>query len=600
MKKKLLKRDVSSKPISRSKKFNVEDVHGNKHILKATIVTVKKQQASNALDENTLLPSAFTENVVKPPLSQYELSILQEYSSDLGTDIETLAVGIDGFGGRCIKREMTEAQEKKNKEKISEEKQWLDSLFMIPNIKESFTKLRKNTRHDLEQVGNAYWELLKDTVSGNRYTSINKLDVDITYLTKADKKFTKATVKYIDENLKQRTKQFMVKFRRVVQISGTKRVYFKEFNDPRIIDKRNGEVIAESIEEFRKLPKEKREKKGRKYWANEVYHFRIDTPRRTPYGMPRYTGNIINIRGSRGAEETNILTQQNNHVPSMAITVSGGMLTEGSIERIQEFVDTQIKGDSNYSKFLIIEGEGSHDALSGVSNVKFEVQPLSEAQHSDQLWQAYEQNNTAKLRKSWRMPALMTGETENLSREIAQESERMAEKYVFNPEREEFDVCINRIIMQQGFRFWTYKSNSPNVTNDQDLVRILSSGEKTGGVTPRIARMLLEDILNRDLPPIKEDDPDFDPDTPFSLSLAKLMHGAGTANQEGTLSSQGQTPKEPPGESNNKLDPVQKLFDDVDPDKIIKDLSGDPDNAISKLITIRDALEDFRNQEDES
>ena len=63
----------------------------------------------------------------------------------------------------------------------------------------------------------------------------------------------------------------------------------------------------------------------------------------------------------------------------MAIMVSGGMLTEGSIERIREFVDTQIKGDSNYSKFLIIEGEGSHDALSGTSNVKVEVEIFDQA-----------------------------------------------------------------------------------------------------------------------------------------------------------------------------------------------------------------------------
>ena len=56
--------------------------------------------------------------------------------------------------------------------------------------------------------------------------------------------------------------------------------------------------------------------------------------------------------------------------------------------------------------------------------------------------------------------------------------------------------------------------------------------------------MLLEDILNRELPPIKENDDDFDPDLPFSLSLAKLARGMGEANAEGTFSPQGQIPKE--------------------------------------------------------
>jgi len=106
--------------------------------------------------------------------------------------------------------------------------------------------------------------------------------------------------------------------------------------------------------------------------------------------MPSFTGNLIAIKGSRSGEESNILTLQNNNVPSMAVMVSGGLLTDGSIDRLQEFVDTSIKGDLNYSKFLILEGESNHDALSGASSMKIEIKPLTNEQHTDALWDTYD------------------------------------------------------------------------------------------------------------------------------------------------------------------------------------------------------------------
>jgi len=69
-----------------------------------------------------------------------------------------------------------------------------------------------------------------------------------------------------------------------------------------------------------------------------------------------------------------------------------------------------------------------------------------------------------------------------------------------------------------------YKSNSPNTTDNQQLVKILAGAEKTGGMTPRVARMILEDILSVDLPGFEAD---FPADVPFSLTVAKAMKNEG-------------------------------------------------------------------------
>ena len=576
-----------------SKRIDVEDRHGNKHVLKATVISVskhdiKKQESAEITDER-LSSLGISERIINPPLSQRDLAVLSEFSSELPQVIETMAMGIEGFGGRLKKRKMSDIVEDKNKVQIMEEKAFLTALFKFPNPTDSFVQLRKNTRSDREQNGNAYWELIRGN-DGVRYTCINKLDVSSMLILKADRRFSRMKLKYVDEQLNLRSKLFSKKFRGFVQIIGSKKVYFKEFGDSRVIDRRSGDVSAKSVMEWENQDKEERLPKNK--WANEVYHFKIPTRRRTPYGLPRYTGNIIAIKGSRSADETNIITQENNHVPSMAILISGGQLTDGSIERIQEFVDIQIKDDSNYSKFLILEAESFHDNLSGVGSTKVEIKSLVENQHKDQLWQKYDENNAAKLRRNFRLPPVMVGKTEDLNRATAQESERLAEKWVFNPEREEMDNDINKILLSQGFRFWEYKSNSPNVTNDEDLVEILKGGEKSGGMTPNISRSILIDIKPdlEELPPVPPKDPEtgWDPDMPFSWNLALLMKGMANANQNGTLEPQGQIPK-PPKDNGRPRNEATKI---IDPDEVIKDFLERPERALEVFTTLRDRLED--------
>lgn len=575
-----VKRKKSNKT---TKSIKVEDVNGNKHILKATVIGIDqtglKKNISQEIIDETLDELGIGDKMVSPPLSQTQLAEIQEISSELGQTIDAMAVGIEGFGARLIRKPMTVEFAKQKKQEINEERRWLQAnLLDFPNPDGALVKLRKDSREDLEATGNSYWELVPSSGKKGRYSCYNKMDVGTIRIRKPDKNFVKMPVKYIDENFAIREKTFLKRFRRFVQIVGTKKRFFKEFRDPRIIDARDGSVAGPDL--------------ALKFRANEIFHFKLYTSRRTPYGLPRYTGNLIAVKGSRSADETNILTQQNNHVPSMAITVSGGALTDGSIERIQEFVDQQIKGDSNYSKFLILEGESSHDSLSGQGSFKIEIKPLTEAQHSDALWQQYDQNNADKVRRSFRLPPILTGSSKDYDRATAQVSERLAEKYVFNPEREEMDTHINALIMQQSLKYWTFKSNSPNVTNDEDIVKVITGGERSGGLTPRISRMLLEDILNRELPPIAEADKStgWDPDVPFSFTLASLMQSAGMANQNGTMAPQGQTPK-PPGQPGRP--PVGQ-------NKNINFDGFDPYVVLEGLVKLRDTLEETFEEDDAS
>jgi len=63
---------------------------------------------------------------------------------------------------------------------------------------------------------------------------------------------------------------------------------------------------------------------------------------------------MLAIYGVRAAEEINYITFKNNNIPSMVLMISNGSLTQGSIDRITQFVETSIQGSDNRSKFRVL------------------------------------------------------------------------------------------------------------------------------------------------------------------------------------------------------------------------------------------------------
>ncbi len=308
------------------------------------------------------------------------------------------------------------------------------------------------------------------------------------------------------------------RFRRFVQRVGNKVVYFKEYGDPRNISSIDGKVIPNSM---------LLEAKSKGIIANPIYHFKIKS-NRSPYGIPRYIGNLFSIYGSRAADEINFVTFQNNNIPSMLVMVSNGQLTDESIGRLQEFVDTKIKGSNNRSSFLIVEAEPAEEAPINPGTMKLDIKDLSNIQTDDQLFQNYDKNNADKIRRCFRLPTIFVGRSEDINRSTAQTARKLADEQIFTPEREDFDRFMNRMLITEfDMKYHTFKSNSANVTNDEDLVKILSSAEKTGGMTPNTSREILSDILNRELPRYSSEDVDFNPDIPLSLTLVELAKVVG-------------------------------------------------------------------------
>ena len=496
----------------------------------------KGAPTSKAVPEDRLFASIA--KVLPPPYDPLLLSTIVEQSSELGQCIDALAANIGGFGYRLVCRVKLDDKELDPVKKEEALRQGTDvrNFLRAAANGEDVTTLRARTRKDLEGTGNAYWELVPN-LKGDKVVGYDLLPSVQMRLTLQDREFTPTTVKFVsvrdDGEIVVTDKIFYRRFRRFVQgmavsllsngsgsSSGYAYRYFKEVGDDRTIDNETGDVVppakvADWDGQGGAMPESRK--------ASAVLHQRIYSAR-SPYGIPRWIGNVIGILGVRRAEETNFVTLSNNAIPSMVITVSNGQLTEGTIQRIEQFVDTQIKGKSNYSTFLLLEGEGSLEGQGeDGGQVKIGITPLTANQHTDALFVNYMKDGRDSIRRCFRLPEIFVGVAASLNRATAEAARKLADEQIFAPERMGEDYQINALLAAQGFYLWEFKSQTPNVTDNATLIAMLAAADKTGALTPRIARRIIEDVFpdaagNSPFAPDK-----FDPDLPFSITLAKII-----------------------------------------------------------------------------
>ena len=501
--------------------------------------------------------------VVEPPLDPLVLTMMEENNSELRQCVDAMVTNIEGFGGRLVLPiSYTKEEIEKNKKAIEEEKKRLRSFLLNFDPDDDITSLKMKSRREMELTGSHYWELIPAKADQSKIVAMKLLESHTIRITKSDTEMTPFEKIEIDPETGDEYKQtFYKRFRRFVQIRNNKKIFFKEWGDPRIVSRIDGKAYkTEALATAAGL-------KAAEY-AHILYQNRIWTAR-TPYGLPRYVGNLFSIFGSRAAEEINYNTFLNNNVPAMAILVSGNaMLTEGTIKRIEEFTQTVLKRSANYSKFLLLEAEPAGEGFQNSGTAKIEIEKLKSEQTDDQLFQKYDANNQDKIRRAFRLPPIYVGKSADYNRGTAETSQKLAEEQIFSAERKAMDRFLNKLLIWMGFKYWRWQSFGPNLTNNEDLVKMLANIEKTGAMTPNFGRIVMGDILGKEMPPYEKEQAGFDPDVPFSLTIverSKKLAGdapvGGNANTGKIAPNQGQIKTEKAEEFN--ADQLTAMFEGI-------------------------------------
>ena len=424
-----------------------------------TSVQVTTQEAYNAGDWIT------------PRNDMRGLANLVENSTILPQCIRAYKNNIAGFGIGV--RYIDDAEETPEMEA---EFQRVEEIIELLNIEQDTKEVFEDVIEARETYGIAYLEVIRNLAGEVVQIEFVKETPSIEKTRPLDPYITTA---YYHHGQETERKKRYCKYRQVI---GGKTVYFKEFGDPRIMDMRDGKYLEEG------------ESLELEYQANELMEFAIGTE---PYGTVRWIGQVLGVDGSRRAETLNNNYFINGRHTPLMIMVKGGTLTDESFEKLQQYMN-DIKGAAGQHAFIILETESTDGRTDFDQQDKpeIEVKDLANILQKDELFQDYLDNNRRKVQSSFQLPDLYVGYTTDFNRATAQTAQEVTEEQVFQPERKSLAWAINnRLLNGYQLRYVECYFLEPDISNPDDLQKLLTVANSAGGLTPNMAKRIVYEAL---------------------------------------------------------------------------------------------------------
>jgi capsid portal protein len=478
----------------------------NEYALRSVLIGGETSRA-DARDESQQL-DPFSQlykqgDVISPPYPPLEMSMLPEHSDILGAIIDALAVNIDGQGHRMVAYPDVD----EDSPDVQEEKARTEAFFDSCSS-EGFTQLRMDKRRDQEPIGYAFFEVLRETFTSARARrqrkAQNRVELGLPAMRVEDDGDERHPWRFVhvpaytvrlcalkDEDgepveaieyrrLEGRWEKETVRrtFRKFVQIlseNPSKKRYFREFGDPRGMDADTGKYYDSEDA----VPQGKTR-------ATELAYFRHKSGR-TPYGISPFAGVMLNIAGTRKTQELNYSRLRNNMIPPLFLLISGGGLTKGSVQRMEEKLK-EMKGLDRFSAIMLLEalapkpkGKDLLEPSGPAGAVKIEVKEVAQSVPGDALFMKYTEANHKIIRARRRVPPILIGLAEDYSYATAFVSLKMFDEQVCDPERGSFDAWVNgQVLPRLGIHDWRFQSNGITTGQMAEVAKLIEAGAKVG------------------------------------------------------------------------------------------------------------------------
>ena len=453
---------------------------------------IKKSEKTEQLDDSASISAS---DWIPKPVDMVGLDNMVRHSTILPQCIRAYKNNIAGFGLKiCYVEDIEETEE--SKAEWDQLKRIIDLFSLEMDTKEVFEKIVE----DREKYGIAYVECIRN-MSGELVQVDfieNTPSIEMTYPLEP---YVDIEYSYHGEIISRKKK-----FRKFRQTVGGKTVYFKEFGDPRIMDKRDGTYLGDG----KTLEIDNQ--------ANEILDFNVGNGY---YGTVRWIGQILTVDGNHKSERLNNNYFRNGRHTPLMIVVRGGTLSDESFTKLQEYIDG-IKGESGQHAFMVLEAETTETttAFTDVKQPDIEIKDMASILQKDELFQEYQQNGRKKVQSAFLLPDLYVGYTTDFNRATAHAAMEITEKQVFQPERTSLAWIINhKLLNEYGFKYVECKFDTPDITNPEDIMKILSVTERAGGLTMNDARALTRSTLGQE----SEDYPKkFDMDDIGTVPLAVI------------------------------------------------------------------------------
>lgn len=432
-------------------------------------------EKSDKSEQLSRVNSASASEWISHPVDMRGLKELVDDSTILPQCIRAYKNNIAGFG---LSVHYTSDYKEETAEMKAEWTQ-LEEVINLLNMDIMTKEVFENVIRDRETYGIAYCEVIRD-FSGDVVQLefiVDTPSIDMTYPLEP---YMDIDYFYMGKTMTRKKK-----FRKFRQSIAGKTVYFKEFGDPRIMDKRNGTYLEEG-EELVEYDNQ----------ANEIIEFRIGS---MPYGEVRWIGQVLTVDGNRRAEVlNNNYFREGRHTPLM-IVVKGGTLSDESFDKLKSYM-AEIKGENGQHAFVVLETESNENAtaMDGEKQADIEIKDLASILQKDELFQEYQENGRKKTQSAFLLPDLYVGYTTDFNRATAQTAMEVTEKQVFQPERTSLAWMVNnRLLNGYQFQYVEVKFNDPDITNPDDIQKILNITERAGGLTPNLAKEVTYSTLGK-------------------------------------------------------------------------------------------------------
>lgn len=471
---------------------SIVDHSGVRSVVKATIAS----GGSNIIDGFEELYRA-DHDLLRPIFDPATLCTFSYNSDAISQCVRTLAVNID-FTGHTFKFRSPIGATKKNPTAadIADRKR-LEMVFQRPNPHSTFRTMREELRNDKSYIGNRGIEVVRNLAG--EIVELYRVPMKWVRMTKPFPEPVEVTYSVRLEDGEWEEKTTLTKFRRYCQKVGNKQVWFKAFGDPRSLNKETGEFA-----------------KGDAAWpidkaANELL-FDSYASNNTVYGEPPWISEIISIVGAKLAKDVNYLYFDNKGVPQFAILISGGYLPTGEngedpVEKIQEYIEHNLKGVENFHKTMILQAAPFtvEDAQGGekAGQVKIDIKPLAQYMQKDALFQDYIKNTTKSVQRKWRISSALFGGSDEFSHAAVKEAKTISEQQVFSPERSSDDEMYNQIVLAMGIRNWQFVSLPLAILDDVEILAAIAPMSDLAPVGP-IVRMI-SGLLGEEPPELDEE-----------------------------------------------------------------------------------------------
>jgi hypothetical protein len=223
----------------------------------------------------------------------------------------------------------------------------------------------------------------------------------------------------------------LIRERRYVQMMSGQLLYFREFGSTRDLDKRKGSWSTQQAVSAAMR-------------ATELIHFQVGQDPNSPYGVPRWDGQIPSVLGSRKAEETNLDYLRSGALPPVMIMVQGGYMAEATKKAIEQQFSPGAK-----HRAAIVEVASSGGSLEDKgTGVKVSVEKFGSENIKDSMFEKYDTNCFLRVLHAFRLPEMFVGQSsQGRTFAVAYANYITAEAQVFGPERQHFDEVITRKLL---------------------------------------------------------------------------------------------------------------------------------------------------------